>query len=640
MIIFNATFSVLIAVAFLFGLIFFNLTQIDFIKKNNVLIINQFATLKLQRLNMNVTRIFDVLPRQLRLFPKEDALAGKENGEWKKYSTQEFASNADNVSYGLLAMGLGKDDKIATISNNRPEWNFMDMGILQIGAVQVAIYPTISEHDYRFILNDAEVKLVVVSDAALCQKIENILEEVPSVKQVFTFNEIEGKRHWMEILELGRNNSNYEKLKQIKESIAPGNLATLIYTSGTTGNPKGVMLSHHNLVSNFISCKDLPPVNAQHRALSLLPLCHVYERMLTCLYMYLGVSIYYAESMEKIGDNIREVKPHVFSAVPRLIEKVYNRIIAKGKELKGIKRKLFFWAADLGLRYEMDGANGWWYQVKLKIADKLIFSKWRQALGGETKVIVSGGAALQPRLARAFWAAGMYVLEGYGLTETSPVIAVNYLEKGKAKFGTVGPVIKDVQVKMADDGEILVKGPNVMQGYYKRPDLTAEAVTGDGWFKTGDIGVLEEGKFLKITDRKKEMFKTSGGKFIAPQPMENKFKESALIENIMVIGEGHNFPAALVVPNFEALKKWCTIKGFACETNEEIIKNEEVKKRIWEALMPLNEQFGKTEKIKAIELLPKEWTVETGELTPTLKLRRKIILHNNSQAVAKIYGAT
>ncbi|MEO8147475.1 MAG: long-chain fatty acid--CoA ligase [Bacteroidia bacterium] len=587
---------------------------------------------------MEVTRIFDVLPRQLKMFSKQDALAGKENGEWKKYSTQQFVQFADDISNGLLAMGFGKDDKIATISNNRPEWNFVDMGILQIGAVQVAIYPTISENDYRFILNDAEVKLIIISDASLLSKIEHILKDVPAVQHVFTFDKITGKRNWLEIVELGKSNSNAEKLNEIKSSVKPGDLATLIYTSGTTGNPKGVMLSHNNLVSNFVSCEDLPPVDSQHKALSFLPLCHVYERMLTCLYMYLGVSIYYAESIEKIGDNIREVKPHVFSAVPRLIEKVYNRIITKGKELTGIKRALFFWAVDLGLNYEMNGANGWWYETQLKIADKLIFSKWREALGGNTKVIVSGGAALQPRLARAFWAAGMYVLEGYGLTETSPVIAVNYVAAGKAKFGTVGTVIKDVQVKFDVDGEILVKGPNVMSGYYKRPDLTKEVFDNDGWFRTGDIGVREDGKFLKITDRKKEMFKTSGGKFIAPQPMENKFKESEFIENIMVIGEGHKFAAALVIPTFDHLKKWCAIKGIPFTTNEDMIKHEEIKKRIWQEIAHYNLEYGKTEQLKAIELLAKEWTVDSNEMTPTLKLKRKIIMANNEDLVKKIYA--
>lgn len=586
---------------------------------------------------MNVNRIFDILPRQKKLFPKEDAICGKVNNEWIKYSTVDFIKAANEVSLGLMAMGFGKDDKIATISNNRPEWNMVDMGILQIGAVQVAIYPTISENDYHFILNDAQVKMVIVSDADLFSKIENIRQGVPTIQHVLTFDKIEGKTHWSSITDLGKSHMDLVKLEAIKNSIQAADLATLIYTSGTTGNPKGVMLTHSNLVSNFVSCEDLPPVDHTHTALSFLPLCHVYERMLTYLYMYIGVSIYYAESIEKIGDNIREVKPHVFSAVPRLIEKVYNKIMDKGDEQKGIKRALFFWAANLGVRYEMAGKNGWWYELQLSIANKIIFNKWREALGGNTKVIVSGGAALQPRLARAFWAAGIYVLEGYGLTETSPVISVNYLGLNKAKFGTVGCVIENVEVKFADDGEILVKGPNVMKGYYNRPDLTREVLDNDGWFSTGDIGTLEEGKFLKITDRKKELIKTSGGKFIAPQPMENKFKESPFIENIIVIGEGHKFAAAIVYPKFEHLKSWCAIKNITYTSNDDMITKEVIRERIMREIDKLNKEFGKTEQVKSIELINKEWSVFSGELTPTLKLKRKVILANNQQLVDKIY---
>lgn len=586
---------------------------------------------------MTVTRIFDILPRQLALFPNHDALCGKENNAWKQYSTIDFINGADEISLGLLAMGITKDDKIATISNNRPEWNMVDMGILQIGAVHVAIYPTISEHDYNFILNDAEVKLVIVSDAELLTKIENIRQHVPTIQHIFTFDKIEGKKHWTTITDKGKEYRDMEKLSAIRDSILPSDLATLIYTSGTTGNPKGVMLSHSNLVSNFVSCEDLPPVDYTHKALSFLPLCHVYERMLTYLYMYLGVSIYYAESIEKIGDNIREVQPHVFSAVPRLIEKVYNKIMDKGAEQKGIKRALFYWAANLGLRYEMNGKNGWWYEFQLKIANKIIFNKWREALGGDTKVIVSGGAALQPRLARAFWAAGIYVLEGYGLTETSPVISVNYLGLDKAKFGTVGCVIDGVEVKFANDGEILVKGPNVMMGYYNRPDLTAAVLDKDGWFSTGDIGTLEDGKFLKITDRKKELIKTSGGKFIAPQPMENKFKESPFIENIMIVGEGHKFAAALVYPKFEHLKSWCAIKNIPYTTNDEMIAKEVIHDRVMREIEKYNQEFGKTEQIKSIELVNKEWNVLSGELTPTMKLKRKVIIANNQKLIDKIY---
>jgi long-chain acyl-CoA synthetase len=586
----------------------------------------------------NVTRIFDILPYQkLKNFNKE-ALAGKENDEWVTYSTDDFLNTANLVSYALMALGLGKNDKIATISNNRPQWNMFDFGILQIGAVQVAIYPTISEHDYKFILNDAGVKLIMVSDLDLAQKMRNIVAQLRPDIEIYTFDKLQGFKHWNDLLEIGKQNAQPEKLQQLKNAVKETDLATLIYTSGTTGNPKGVMLSHYNLVSNFKTCRALAPINQSQKVLSFLPLCHVYERMLTYLYMYIGVSIYYAESIEKIGDNLREVKPHAFSAVPRLLEKVFNKIVAKGRELTGIKRMLFFWALNLGSNYRLNGENGWWYDIQLNIANKIIFNKWREALGGNTQVIVSGGAALQPRLARIFWAAQIYVVEGYGLTETSPVIALNCIDNNNTRFGTVGPVIPGVEVKFDTDGEILVKGPSVMSGYYQNEEQTKEAFDADGWFRTGDIGVMEEGKFLKITDRKKELIKTSGGKTLAPQPMENRFKESQFIENIMVIGEGHNFPAALVYPAVDYILQWCKIKGYAVKTKDELYKNEQVRERIWQEIEEINNDFGKTEKVKAFDLVSDEWTVASGELTPTLKLKRKIILANNQHLVRKIYA--
>lgn len=585
---------------------------------------------------MSVTRIFDLLPHQLANFSKKDAVAGKENGQWIAYSTSDFIEHANNVSFGLMALGIGKGDKVATITNNRPEWNFLDIGIMQTGAIHVLIYPTISESDYKFILNDAEVKFVFVSDKDLYQKIVNIRSQVPSIKAIYTFNKVAEAQHWTEVSELGKKNPAHEKLNEIKAGIKETDLFTMIYTSGTTGNPKGVMLSHKNILSNVMACKDLPPCNEHDRALSFLPLCHVYERMIVYLYMYLGISVYYAESIEKVGDNLREVKPHIFTAVPRLLEKVYDKIIAKGKELTGIKKLLFFWAVNLGLRYELNGKNGWWYEFQLKIANKLIFNKWREALGGNVKVAVSGSAALQLRLIRVFWAARIPILEGYGLTETSPVIAVNTFESGCCKFGTVGPVINGVQVKIADDGEILCKGPSVMLGYHKRDDLTAEAIT-DGWFHTGDIGMIEDNKFLKITDRKKELFKTSGGKYIAPQQLENKFKESPFIEQIIVVGENRNFPSAIIIPAFAHLKKWCEIKGIPYTSNEEIIKNKEVLSRIHEDISELNKSFGKTEQVKKFELLAKEWTIDSGELTPTLKLKRKIIAEKYKDVIEKMY---
>jgi long-chain acyl-CoA synthetase len=587
---------------------------------------------------MSVTRIFDILPHIVSKFPKPDALAGKVDGKWETVSTQQYADESNLISYGLLALGIGKGDCIATVSNNRPEWNILDMGMLQTGAIHVPMYPTISESDYKFILNDCSAKMIVVSDKELLKKIEHILPEVPSLKMVYTFNSISGAKHWSEIKELGKKNPDPAKLESLKGSIGENDLATLIYTSGTTGTPKGVMLSHKNIVSNFLACEKLPPVDHTCRALSFLPLNHVYERMLTYLYQYLGVSVYYAESIEKIGDNLKEIKPHIFSTVPRLLEKVYDKIVAKGKELTGVKKSLFFWALDLGLRYDKNVNQGAWYNFQLNLANKIIFSKWREALGGNVRVLVSGSAALQLKLMKVFWSARIPVLEGYGLTETSPVICVNTFEPGGCRFGTVGKVINDVTVKIADDGEILCKGPNIMLGYYKRPDLTAEVIDREGWFHTGDIGILEDGKYLKITDRKKEMFKTSGGKYVAPQPIENKMKESPFIEQIMVVGENRNFAAALIVPAFAHLQKWCSENGVPFTTNEEAIRNPKIIEAVAKEVDEYNKLFGKTEQVKKFELLPREWTVDQGELTPTLKLKRKIILDKYKGLVEKIYS--
>ena len=585
-----------------------------------------------------IRRLFDIPQRQLELFPKKDALVAKINGNWVPTSTEKFIETADLISQGLLSLGLKKGDKIGLMSANRPEWNIMDIGMMQIGVVNVPIYTTLSENEIAFILNDCQAKLMFVGDASLLEKINHIRSKVPTLTEVYSFDQIAGAKNWNELVEKGKATNNSASLNSIKDSISPDDLATLLYTSGTTGTPKGVMLSHNNIVSNILSSEHLCPVDQRHWALSFLPLCHSYERMLTYLYIFLGVSIYYAESIEKIGDNLREIKPHVFSTVPRLLEKVFDRIVDKGKELSGIKKMLFFWALDLGLKYELKSKNGSWYEAQLKLANKLIFSKWREALGGNVKVIVSGGAALQPRLARVFWAAKIHVLEGYGLTETSPVIAVNNLEERGAMFGTVGPVIKGVEVKFAQDGEILCKGPNVMLGYYNRPDLTAEVMDQEGYFHTGDIGVMMDNHFLKITDRKKEIFKTSGGKYIAPQALENKFKESSFIEQIMVIGENRKFPSALIVPNFAHLKKWCEIKGMPFTNPEDMILHQEVIDRIGKEVEDFNKDFGQTEQIKKFALLSKEWTIDSGELTATLKLRRKIIQEKFSSQIEKLYG--
>lgn len=581
--------------------------------------------------------LFDIPYYQQKHYPKSDAFGAKINGEWVTQSIDEFLADANKVSKGLRKLGIGPNDKVAIIANNRPEWNIMDIGILQIGAIGVPIYPTISEADYKFIFNDAEVKLCVVSDEELLGKVKAIEGEVPTLNGVYTFDDIPGATSWKEILKLGEEGDQAE-VDQLKSQCDPDGLATLIYTSGTTGLPKGVMLSHNNIISNCIASIERLPVDHHAKALSFLPLCHIYERMLVYLYILTGVSVYYAESMDTIGDNLREVQPDVFTAVPRLLEKVYDKIVAKGAMLSGIKKKLFFWALELGLKYEPYGANGGWYEFRLKIARKLIFSKWQEALGGRVKVVASGSAALQPRLARVFNAAAIPIMEGYGLTETSPVVSVNCEDNRGLRFGTVGRALKDVEVKIANDGEILVKGPNLMMGYYKRDDLTKEVIDEDGWFHTGDIGELQDGEYLRITDRKKEIFKTSGGKYIAPQVMENKFKESRFIEQVMVIGEYQKFPAAMVVPSFEFLKEYCEGKGIEYGSNEAIIKNQRIIDRIQKEIDQFNEGFGSWEQIKQFELLPEEWSIDGGELTPTLKLRRKKILEKYQHVHDKIYN--
>jgi len=597
---------------------------------------------------MAIKRLFDILDHFSLNFDKLDALAAKEfqaagktGKQWKKYSTKDFVTTTNNISYGLLKLGVQKQDKIAIISNNRPEWNFIDLGVLQIGAIDIPIYPTISEHDLKYIFSDAEIKYVFVSSAELYNKVKKIAADVPGLKEIYTFNPVEGAKHWSEIAELGRQNKDEAKLNAIKASVEETDLATLLYTSGTTGNPKGVMLSHRNIVSNVLSSSTIPPldkINHTCAALSFLPLNHIYERMLTYLYMYMGISIYYAESIESIADNLKEVKPHIFTTVPLLLERVYTKIIAKGNELTGIKRKLFFWAVDLGLKYEYDRTNGWWYEFQLSIANKLIFSKWREGLGGNIMAVVSGGAALQERLVKVFHAAKIPVYQGYGLTETSPLIAVNRNVKGERKLGTVGPSIPGVEVKIAEDGEILTKGPHVMMGYYKHIEATAEAIDKDGWFHTGDIGELVDGKFLKITDRKKEIFKTSGGKYIAPLMIENKLKESPFIDQAMVIGDGRKFASALIVPSFANIKDWYAGRGKKYVSNEDAIKDQEVINKIKEDVEKANATLAHYETIKKFELVPREWSIERGEMTPKLSMKRKVILELNKELVTKIYN--
>ena len=587
-----------------------------------------------------VTRLFDFAYYQLKHFNLPKAFNTKYNGEWVATSTEEFIAKGNAISRGLLKLGIKPGDKIAVITtNNRTEWNILDLGVLQIGAINIPIYPTISKEDYEYIFNHAEVTHCFLSDQELYKKANAIKNQVPTLKEIYSFDEVEGCKNWNEVLELGKDETNQGEVEKIKEGVKTADLATIIYTSGTTGKPKGVMLSHKNVVTNVIDSMPFLPLElGKITALSFLPVCHIFERMLHYLYQYAGASIYFGEGMDKIGENIREVKPQFMTVVPRLLEKVFDGIIAKGSELKGIKRGLFFWAVDLGLKYEPYGANGWWYEFQLKIANKLIFNKWREALGGRLDLMVSGSAALQPRLARVFAAAKMFVMEGYGLTETSPVISVNMVKNKSFKIGTIGKTIGNVTVKIADDGEILVKGPNIMLGYYKDPEKTASVMTGD-YFHTGDKGAFDTDGFLKITGRKKEIFKTSGGKYISPALLENEMKQSRFIEQILVIGEGQKMPAALIQPNFKFLRDWAKRKNEPVgESNEDLIQNPRLIKRIQKEINKGNKNFGKWETIKVFELTPDVWSVDNGLLTPTMKPKRDEIIKKYLHLYNKIYA--
>lgn len=586
---------------------------------------------------MQITRVFDILDQLKSNYIKEDIVAAKENNVWKKYSTEDFISNINYVSYGLLNLGLKPGDKVAVISNNRPEWNFVDFGCQQAGIISVPIFPTISTHDLQFILNNAEVKAVFLSSKDIYAKLVSIENEIPTVKYVHSFNEIEGVNHFSNFIEYGKKHPREAEIEAIKKEIHPHDLFTILYTSGTTGVPKGVMLSHSNLLSNVLASVNLAPFKPWWKALSFLPLNHVYERMVTTLYLHQGVSIYYAEGIETVGDNLKEVQPQMFVSVPRLLERVYEKMLSAGEKLKGWKRKLFFKAVDFALSYDPEKMT-FGKKLQRKIYDALIYSKWRAALGGKLVCMVSGGAALQPRLARVFLCAKIVVLEGYGLTETSPVIAVNSFKEDGIRIGTVGEVVKDTRVKIADDGEILVKGPGVMLGYYENEAATKEVIDDDGWFHTGDIGTFVDGKYLKITDRKKEIFKTSSGKYIAPLMIENKLKECRFVEQCCVIGEGQKFASALLVLSPEYVKEWCRKHGVEVKVPEDLAQNEEVRKEVNRFVREMNKDLAPYEQIKKPELLSKPWTIEGGELTPKLSMKRKVILKKHEDLVKKIYS--
>jgi len=587
----------------------------------------------------DIKRLFDFPYYQLQHKPNAKALITKYDGKWTPMSTQEYVDKANAVSRALLRMGVNKDDKIAVISTtNRTEWNIMDIGVLQVGAQNIPIYPTISSEDYEYVLNHSESIYCFVSDEEVLEKVNKIKDKT-KLKEVYSFDHIEGCKHYSELFELGKDDSNQSDVEARKDAVKPEDLATIIYTSGTTGKPKGVMLSHWNITSNALdSGKRVPlPPSGETRILSFLPICHIFERVLIYVYQYSGASIYYAEALDKIGDNAKEIKPNLMSVVPRLLEKVFDKIMLKGEDLTGIKKALFFWAVGLGEKWEPYHKNGAWYEFKLKIANKLIFSKWREALGGELGTMVSGSAALQPRLARVFGAAGMKVMEGYGLTETSPVVSVGLYKNNMYKIGTVGKPIDNVEVKIAEDGEILIKGPNVMMGYYKDPEKTASVMT-DNYFHTGDKGELDDDGFLKITGRKKEMFKTSGGKYIIPTLLENDLKQSLFIEQVMVVGEGEKMPGAIIQPNFDFVRDWIDYKEHDIGTTEEEISTSEIViKRIQKEIDKYNKNFGKWEQIKKFELTKEAWTIDDGHLTPTMKMKRSVIREKYNDLYEKIY---
>lgn len=585
-----------------------------------------------------VKRLFDLLELyRVEFSTVPDLFSVKQDDTWVHYSAADYVRYSEEISLGLLELGVVRGTRIATVMLNCPEWNFFDMGIMQTGSVQVPVYPTISADNYRYILNDAAAEIIIVSNEEIYNRMAPILSDVPTVKHIFSIAPVRGVRSWTEILEMGRSSARKPELERIKETIGPHDMVTIIYTSGTTGMPKGVMSSHNNFVTNYKALAEIPPLKMGHRAVSFLPLCHVYERTAGYVYQSFGVSVYYIQDLERVGATIAEVKPHGFAAVPRVLEKVYNRIVIKGRGLPLPLKMLFFWSLRQGHKYELNHARGWLYDIKLMIANALIFSKWRAALGGNLLFIVSGSAALHPRLARIFWAARIPILEAYGLTETSPGIACYRFSKDGVKFGTVGPLLTGVSVKIADDGEILVKGPGVMLGYYNRPDKTAEVMDEEGWFHTGDIGVIEDGRYIRITDRKKEIFKTSGGKMIAPQVIEQRFKESPFVEHIMVIGDNRAFPAAIIIPNFEHLKNWCAVKDIEFTSREKAVQNPRVIRRIKQEVERFNQDLGQPEKIKKFRLLAADWTMENGELSPTLKLRRKYIQEKYAKLIEETY---
>jgi long-chain acyl-CoA synthetase len=587
---------------------------------------------------MEVTRVFDILELHKTKFKKDDLLCCKENKQWKKYSSADFVNYSNQTAHGLINLGLGKNDKVAIIANNRPEWVFADYGCQLAGIVTVPIFPTASNHDIKFILNHAEVKAVFISDKKIFAKFVEMEKELPTVKHIISFDKIDGLQYYSDFIATAGQNPQIEKVEEIKRTVKPEELLTILYTSGTTGTPKGVMISHQNLAKNVTDCQNFAPFASWWKALSFLPLNHVYERMLITLYLYKDISVYFAEGYETIGDNLKEIQPQIFVSVPRLIERVYEKILSAGEKLTGFKKMIFDWSISIAEQYEVNGANGPIYELKRKIVDKLVYSKWRAAVGGKLVCLASGGAALNPKLERIFLCAGITVLQGYGLTETCVVVSVNRFGKDNIRIGTVGPLIHGVEVKIAEeDGEILVKGKSVMMGYYKNPEATSEVFDKEGWFHTGDVGKFVEDKFLKITDRKKEIFKTSAGKYIAPLAIENKLKECKYIEQCMVIGESQKFASALIVPNFVNFKEYCKTNNIEWRDNFHMSQHPDLKKMISEHVKQMNKTLAPYEQLKRCEILTKEWGIDSGELTPKLSLKRKIIKEKNYDTIQKIF---
>lgn len=586
---------------------------------------------------MEVTRLFDLLENYLEKYPNQDAaLAAKRNGEWQKISINEYVEMTNIISYGLLKLGIGSGDKVGLVSGNRPEWNMIDFAVMQIGAISIPIYPTISKEDYRYILKHAEMKAIFVEGKELLNKLGDIFTEVDTLKHIYTFANIHDDYKYLnQLIEIGKQNPAPEKLRELKDSIKPNQMATIIYTSGTTGNPKGVMLSHSNIVNQV---KNLAPTPAEwsKTCLSFLPLCHAYERMLVYLYQYLGMSVYYAESLATIADNIKEINPTMMSAVPRLLEKIYDKLFLSGKKLPFTQRVIYYWAFNLATHYQLEGLSPY-FKLKLKIADKLIYSKWRTAIGGNFDIVVSGGSAIQSHIASFFSAIGMPVFEGYGLSETSPVIAVSQRGKNGRKFGTVGLPLPGVEVKIGDRNEIICRGHNVMLGYYKDPELTSQVIDSDGWLHTGDTGKFTPEGQLIITGRLKSIFKTSFGKYVNPQLIESKFTESPLIENMIVLGENKKFAAALISPDFVYLKSWCGKHKIAYTTNAEMITHPVVVKRYQEEVKKFNHHFGDFEQVKRYQLVPDEWTQPSGFLSPTLKIKRNVIEAHYAEQIEKLF---